>query len=295
MKHKEFFTYLEHEKRFSSNTLDAYARDLKQFDNFLLEQYSIQDSKQVRHFHIRSWVVALMKENMANKSINRKLSCLRSFFKFWQKRGLKINPMKKIIAPKTGKKLPVFVQEGDMVNVLEEKNFADDFAGERDRVVMELLYSQGLRRAELIGLEVQDINFQLNSIKVLGKGNKERLIPLAPKMIKLLNDYISNREAEWPDVISRKLFLTNKGADLYPKFLYNLVNKHLSAVPTLEKKSPHVMRHSFATHLANKGADLNAIKELLGHASLAATQVYTHNSIEQLKKVYQNAHPKAEQ
>ncbi len=295
MKHKEFFTYLEHEKRFSPNTLVAYSRDLNQFDDFLCEQYQIQDTEAIRHYHIRSWIVALMKDNISNKSINRKLSCLRSFFKFWQKRGLKINPMKKIVAPKTGKKLPVFVQEADMVNVLKKEHFADDFAGERDRVIMELMYNQGLRRAELIGLKVSDVNFHQNTLKVLGKGNKERLIPLASNMAEVLKEYIGKRKEEWTDSLEEKLFLTNKGAALYPKFLYNLVNKYLRAVPTLEKKSPHVMRHTFATHLANKGADLNAIKELLGHASLAATQVYTHNSIEQLIKVYQNAHPKAEQ
>jgi len=295
MKHKEFFTYLEHEKRFSQNTLSAYSRDLKQFGTFLSEQYEIHRKEDIKHFHIRSWIVALMKNNVANKSINRKLSCLRSFFKFWQKKGLKINPMKKIVAPKTGKKLPVFVQEGDMNSVLDEGNFPNDFSGDRDRVIMELLYNQGLRRAELIGLNVEDINFHQNTLKVLGKGNKERLIPLAPKMVNLMKVYIEDRNTIWEESSERRLFLTNKGAPLYPKFLYNLVNKHLRAVPTLEKKSPHVMRHSFATHLANKGADLNAIKELLGHASLAATQVYTHNSIEQLIKVYQNAHPKAEQ
>ncbi len=293
MKHNTFFQYLEHERRFSPNTLLAYERDLKQFFSYLKEQYDTDDVNKIKHFHIRSWMVELMKRKVVNKSINRKLSCLRSYFKFEQKKGLTTNPMKKIVAPKTGKKLPIYVLEDAMEKVLDPDNYTKDFKGERDRMIMELLYGLGIRRSELIGLKESSIDFNQSAIKVLGKGNKERIIPFSANLGKMLVHYLEIREIEFGTKLGN-LFLTEKAKPLYPKFLYNVVSKYLSLVPTLEQKSPHVMRHSFATHLANKGADLNAIKELLGHSSLAATQVYTHNSIEQLIHVYQNAHPKGE-
>jgi len=294
MKHNLFFQYLEHEKRFSPHTLSAYHRDLNQFFTYLKEHYDINTVENIRHFHIRSWIVDLMRtKKLANKSINRKLSCLRSYFKFSQKRGLEKNPMKKIIAPKTGKKLPVFVQEEAMTKILDPQMFADGYAGERDRAIIELLYSQGLRRSELLGLTEKNLDLVQRNIKVLGKGNKERIIPMAPRMVELLKSYLVLKKEHFG--AGGPLFLTEKGKPMYPKYLYNLVKKYLNLIPTLEQKSPHVLRHTFATHLANQGADLNAIKELLGHASLAATQVYTHNSIDQLIKVYQSAHPKADQ
>ena len=293
MKHNIFFQYLEHEKRFSPNTLLAYQRDLNQFFSYLHIQYEIDRIELIRHFHIRSWIVELMKTHkLTNKSINRKLSCLRSYFKFAQKQGLEKNPMKKVVAPKTGKKLPVFVQEAAIEKILDPRLFANDFVGERDRVVLELLYTLGLRRSELLAMEEKNIDLKQRNIKVLGKGNKERIIPMTPGTADILQAYMKLKTEQYG--AAGPIFVTKKGRPMYPKYLYNLVKKYLSLIPTLEQKSPHVLRHTFATHMANQGADLNAIKELLGHASLAATQVYTHNSIDQLIKVYQSAHPKAD-
>jgi integrase/recombinase XerC len=289
-----FLKYLEFEKRFSPHTLMAYKGDLAQFEEFLFKTYEISSFTAVNAQHIRSWMVQLMQERISTRSINRKLSSLKSFFKFLKKRGqLAKNPMSKIIAPKSGKRLPVFVNKEQMELLFENVDFGEGFEGLRNKTIMELLYATGLRRSELIGLELKNIYLESCLIKVLGKGNKERLIPLSRNIEKVLKGYLSERKELFPG--QKALFLTNKGQVLYPKMVYNLVKKYLSAVTTLDQRSPHVMRHSFATHLSDNGADLNAIKELLGHSSLAATQVYTHNSIEKLKKVYEQAHPKAKQ
>ena len=294
MKQERFFQYLQHEKRFSPHTLTAYQKDLGQFTDFLEKTYEISSPGEVRHTHVRSWMVNLLEKGNVARSINRKLSCLKTYFKFLRKNGeIEASPMAKVIAPKMGKRLPVFVNEKSMSLLFEQVDFGEGFAGVRSQLVMEMLYCTGMRRSELVGLKTGDIDFSNFQLKVLGKGGKERLIPIARHLVDLIERYIAARQTSFPENEYPNLFLTDKGQPLYPGFVYVLVKKYLSHVTTLEQRSPHVLRHSFATHLSNRGADLNAIKELLGHSSLAATQVYTHNSIEKLKKVYQQAHPKA--
>ena len=294
MKQTTFLRYLEFEKRFSPNTLIAYRSDLDQFFSFLSDTYQIHEEEAIRHTHIRSWIVSMIQEKISTRSINRKLSSLKTFFRFLQKRqGLTHNPMLKVQAPKVGKRLPVFVQEDKMEFLFERVDFGEDYEGVRDHAIMEILYSTGMRRAELIGLQITDINFSRNQLLVTGKGNKERLVPFGSQLRNTLSQYIELRNNTFSDPATKNLFLTSKGRPLYPKFVYNLVRRLLSQVTTVEQRSPHVLRHTFATHLSDNGADLNAIKALLGHANLAATQIYTHNSVEKLKKVYQQAHPKA--
>ena len=294
MNNTTFLQYLEFEKRFSPHTISAYKSDLEQFHVFLKLTYEIEQAKEVGHIHIRAWIVELIQNKITPRSINRKLSTLKTYFKFLKKRKeITQNPLLKVIAPKVGKRLPVVVKELEIENLFEQIDFGKGYPAARDEMIMELLYSTGMRRSELIQLTPNNIDFHLQQIKVLGKGNKERLIPFAKKLNDHLKSYLLVRNEEFSLNSSDPLFLTNKGQKLYPKFVYNLVKKYLSHVTTVEQRSPHVLRHSFATHLSGNGADLNAIKELLGHSSLAATQVYTHNSIEQLKKVYQQAFPKA--
>lgn len=242
--------------------------------------------------HIRAWMVDLLEKGLSPRAINRKISCLKTFFRFLLKRGwVEQNPMLKVVAPKTGKALPVFVREEHMARLLDEIPFEEGYGGQRDRLILELLYMAGLRRAELIGLSPESADFHRMQLRVKGKGGKERIIPILPDLAERLRTFIDLRKATF-DGAPGHLLLTDNGAPLYPQFVYRLVRKQLSLVTTVEKKSPHVLRHSFATHLSNKGADINAIKELLGHSSLAATQVYTHNAIGKLKEVYQQAHPK---
>lgn len=289
-----FLKYLELEKRFSAHTTKAYQSDLLQFFAYLEETYSLTSIVEVRHFHIRAWIVELMQNKITPRSINRKLSTLKTYFKFLKRRKeIQENPMLKVIAPKVGKRLPVVVKEIELENLFEKINFGEGYAAVRDEMVMEMLYSTGMRRSELINLTPNDLDFFNNQVKVLGKGNKERLIPFAQPLANRLKNYLDIRNDEFALGVTAPLFVTGKGVKMYPKLVYNLVKKYLSQITTVEQRSPHVLRHSFATHLSNNGADLNAIKELLGHSSLAATQVYTHNSIEKLKKVYQQAHPKA--
>jgi len=289
-----FLKYLKLEKRFSSHTITAYQSDLLQLFAYLEETYDLTSILEVRHFHVRAWVVELMQNKVTPRSINRKLSTLKTFFKFLKRRKeIQENPMLKVIAPKVGKKLPVIVKEIELKNLFEKINFGEGYPAVRDEMVMEMLYSTGMRRSELINLTPNDLDFFNDQVKVLGKGNKERLIPFARPLANRLKNYLEIRHDEFALDATDSLFLTEKGKIMYPKLVYNLVKKYLSQITTVEQRSPHVLRHSFATHLSNNGADLNAIKELLGHSSLAATQVYTHNSIEKLKKVYQQAPPKA--
>lgn len=295
MKYNLFLAYLQFEKRFSNHTVKAYQTDLAQFQVFLKDTYAIEEESTIDHQHIRAWIIHLLEGQISPRSINRKLSTLKSFFQFLIKKGkLEKDPMLKVIAPKVGKRLPAFVEEAPLERLLEEVSFGTDFIGIRDRLIMDLFYQTGVRRSELIHLQISDIDFQGQAIKVLGKGNKERLIPINRDLRLQIEHYLELRKETFPSILELgQLFLTKKGKPLYPKLVYNLVRKYLSYVTTQEARSPHVLRHSFATHLSNNGADLNAIKELLGHASLAATQVYTHNSIERLKQIYQQAHPKA--
>ncbi len=290
-----FVSYIKYEKRYSSHTVEAYESDLLQLCSFLSTSYDLDEVCKVSHVHIRTWMVHMMNEGVASRSILRKTSSLRSFFNYLKKKNcVDINPMSKIIPPKVGKRLPEYIEEDKLASLLAPGlTKVDSFEGVRDLLIIELLYMTGLRRSELINLKLTDIDMSAQRVRVIGKGNKERIIPLSADIISGITNYMFFREKLEDIVGSDFLFISEKGDKLYPKKVYLIVKKYLSLVTTQDKRSPHVLRHSFATHLANNGADLNAIKELLGHASLAATQIYTHNNIERLKEVYKTAHPKA--
>lgn len=288
----EFLKYLQLEKRYSPHTVKAYQIDLTQFQDYLEENYESVLQK-AKHPMLRSWLAKMLDYGISPRSVNRKITALKSFYKFLLKEEkIKEDPTIKVVSPKMSKKLPAFVEEGQMTQLLDELDFADGYAGVRDKLMIELFYSTGIRQAELIHLKIKDIDLSSNVIKVLGKRNKERLIPLTIELRQKIDVYLKLR-AELPIKDSSYLLLTNKGKKLYPTLVYRQVNHYLSQVTSLDKKSPHVLRHTFATHMLNNGADLNAIKELLGHANLSATQVYTHNTIDKLKKVYNQAHPRA--
>lgn len=288
-----FLNYLSKQKRYSQNTVVSYKTDLKQFISYCIADYEIEELKLIKHTIVRSWIVQRMEKGDSEKSINRKISSLRSFFQFLKRKKLvDKNPMVKIVAPKVPKRLPEFIREDAIQKLLDNLNEADSYSSLRDRIIIELLYSTGMRRAELIALTEKDIKFNDGLLKVLGKGNKERLIPLGERLIQKLKVLIQLKNEMFENA-PQNLFLTDRGKKVYPKFIYNKVVALISQVSTSSKKSPHILRHSFATHLTNNGADINAIKELLGHANLAATQIYTHNSISKLKEVYSKSHPKA--
>jgi integrase/recombinase XerC len=290
-----FIQYISTEKRFSEHTVLAYKNDLSQFAAYLENIYSLTSVQEVRHFHIKSWVASLSTEKIQPRSIIRKLSTLKSYFKYLIKHSIiEQDPMLKVIAPKMKQRLPVVVQADKLENLFENIEFSDDFSGLRDRLVLDLLYSTGMRRSELVGLTLQSIDFQRLIIIVMGKGAKQRALPMSNNLVELLKKYLRQLSITFPRSTYKQLLLTDKGEPIYAGAVYNIVKHYLSLVTTIEKRSPHVLRHSFATHLSDNGADLNAIKLLLGHANLSATQIYTHNSIEKLKKVYQQAHPKAE-
>ncbi len=294
MKERAFIQYLQFEKRFSVNTIKAYENDLNQFLRFLFITYEIEDARQIAHFHIRSWMVSLLGDGITTRSINRKLSTLKTYFHFLLRQKLiDVNPMQKIVSPKNGKKLPHYVSENGINVVLNERNFGADFVGIRDYTILQVLYQTGMRRSELIGLKERDFLWQKRLIKVLGKGNKERLIPFAAQLEEKIHKYLEIKKDTFPETTGGTVFVTEKGKPIYPKLVYNIVHRYLSLLPTADQRSPHVLRHTFATHLLDNGADLNATKSILGHSSLAATQIYTHNSVERLKKIYDQAHPKA--
>ena len=289
---ERFIRYVQYEKRFSPHTIKAYETDLLQFQTFLTTYETTL--AEATHTLVRSWVMECMEASTGAKSINRKISSLRSFYKFLQREGLVVkSPMEQVQAPKIPKRLPVIVEEAKLNALLDDEAlFPSGFEGLRDRVVLELLYGTGIRLAELLGLKNSDIDDYNQQIKVLGKRNKERILPLAKPLYALLKVYIDQKN-ELDFTSSDKLIVTDKGTAAYPQLIYRLVKQALGEVSTQDKKSPHILRHSFATALLNKGAELTAIKELLGHANLSATQVYTHNSIEKLKSIYKQAHPKA--
>jgi integrase/recombinase XerC len=290
----EFIKYLQYEKRYSSNTYESYKHDLEQFLDFLGLRYEVSDIQLAQTFHIRSWIVSLLQQKMSATSIHRKASSLKSFFKFLrQKQYIQHNPLTGVVLPKKGERLPVFVEEQKLEQLFDHITFPEGFEGLRDYLLIDFLYTTGMRRSELINLSWKDLDLSNHCIRVLGKGNKMRIIPILPHLEKKITEYRSVLQSQFPENIISNILLTDKGEMLYPKFVYNKVKLYLSAVTTIKKKSPHVLRHSFATHLTNNGAELNAIKDLLGHSSLASTQVYTHTSIENLKKVYEAAHPKA--
>jgi integrase/recombinase XerC len=282
-----FTDFLSLEKKYAAHTITAYP-DLKQFSCFLSKECSIHLKVNNASFqNIRSWIVFLLENNLNPRSVNRKISVLKSYYKFLLQEGyISHNPMIKIVSPKTSKRLPSFVDKEDIQILLDKVEFENNYTGNRDRLIIEFFYVTGIRLSELIDIKIFDLDFNNNYVKVLGKRNKERLIPLSNIMITKLQNFINENN------ITGYLF-TNKGKKMYSKLVYRLVKKHIKLVSSIDNNSPHVLRHTFATHMLNNGADINAIKELLGHSNLNATQVYTHNSIEKLKSVYNQAHPRA--
>jgi len=288
-----FLDYLKYEKRNSQHTFTAYENDLDQFVLFgkqWVEDFSVEKAD---HHLIRQWIISLMDIGIKARSVNRKISTLKSFYKFLMREGiLEKNPTDRIILPKMAKKLPVFVQESEMNRLLDGRFFSDDFQGRRDKAVITLFYGTGIRLSELKDIRFSDFDVKEKMIKVHGKRDKERLVPFPLEISTVVTEYIKIRN-ELFGGLSQILFLTEKGDPIYSKLIYRIVKNHLSLVTTLDKRSPHILRHSYATHLLNRGADLNAIKELLGHSNLAATQVYTHTTFEKLKAVYKQAHPRS--
>ncbi len=287
----EFIKYLQYEKRYSAHTLVAYKSDLDQFIRFMDKEIGDFEFNKVTTKQVRSWVVSLMNEGINPKSINRKLATVKSFYKYLMRQGYaESSPAHLVTAPKIAKKLPTFVQEENLNNLLDLGLFPDTFEGLRDKTIISLLYGTGIRLAELKGLTLANINFTEHTIRVLGKRNKERIIPYPRSIEQPLREYLQLREKF--NGKNEFLLLTSKGNQVYDKLIYRVVKKHLEMVTTVSKKSPHVLRHSFATHLLNHGADLNAVKELLGHSNLSATQIYTHTTFQKLKEIYKQAHPR---
>jgi integrase/recombinase XerC len=295
MNHKEsFLQYLQIEKRYSLHTVRSYLNDLDQFYLFLSSHGLSYDPVMVTSHDIRAWIVGMLENKYSTVSVHRKISCLRVFYRYLRKEGIvKSDPLEKVVLPKRKKTLPVFVEEEALTNLLDNYSFGNGFAGIRNRTIIELLYLTGMRRSELIGLRDQDVDLIEGSLKVTGKRNKQRIIPLVKSFIPRLEEYIKVRNENTCPSDNRWFFITDKGNKLYDKYVYNTVSNYLALVTTIEKKSPHILRHTFATHMLNRGADLNSIKELLGHANLSATQIYTHNTFEKLKRVYKQAHPRA--
>ena len=289
----EFYKYIEYEKRYSPNTLISYQNDLQQFADFLKSEYESLPAL-ATSVQIRSWLSDLMTRGVSPKSVNRKISSLKSFYRFLETNNkITVNPMQKVSSPRTGRKLPVFVPEDKMQTLFDEFDFGEDFPGVRNRLILELFYATGIRLAELISLKHKDVDVSTAQIKVKGKGNKERVIPMLRPLVHTCKKYLSLKQDIFGYDITDDVFVTDNGKKIYRKFAYRIVNFYLSTHTTVGKRSPHVLRHSFATHMLNQGADINAIKELLGHSSLSATEVYTHNTVEKLKTVYKQAHPKA--
>jgi integrase/recombinase XerC len=289
-----FIDYLKYEKRYSQHTIVSYQTDLISFNDYIIMQYGETQLSSLSHIYIRTWLASLKDEGLSERSINRKISSLKSFFKYNLKRGvITQNPMVKVIAPKNQKRLPVFIRDKEINTLLQHVEFPDNWSGKTERLLLNVFYDTGMRLSELINLKISQVNFANHSLKVLGKGNKERIIPISPELAASIKAYTNDSDTYYPDFPKDFLLHDEKGKQLRPRKVYTIVNKYLSLVTTAEKRSPHILRHSFATHMMNNGADLNAVKELLGHTSLAATQVYTHNTIEKLKEIYKKSHPKA--
>lgn len=288
----KFIEHLKFEKRYSPHSLIAYEGDLKQWSLFLHSEYEVSALNEVNASFIRSWLVSLMESGLEARSVNRKITTLKSFYKYAVRcNWVEVNPMGKITSPKVSKRLPVYIEAEKLDLMLDNQLFEDDFDGRRDHLILELFYGTGMRLSELIGLSIQNVDIRNLQLKVTGKRNKQRIIPLFPSLANQLSKFIDERNGITSE--NSILFIRKDGKALYPALVYRLVKKYLSTVSTQKKRSPHVLRHSFATEMLNKGADLNAIKEILGHANLSATQVYTHNTIEKLKAAYKQAHPRA--
>ena len=293
MEFSSFLDYLQLEKKYSQKTIIAYKNDLMSFQDFNRSKFDQKNIKGVNYSQIRSWIVSLVADKISNTSINRKISSLNSYYKFLLKTGdIKINPLIEHKALKTKSTIQLPFSETEISNVLNPLNFDKSFEGHRDFLILELLYTTGIRRQELIDLKIQNIDYSNKRIKVLGKRNKERYIPLISSTIESIDKYLKYRD-ELKNIKSNdKLFLTSKGKSIYDNLVYRITKKYFAGFSTKSKKSPHILRHSFATHLLNNGADLNSVKDLLGHTSLAATQVYTNRSIEEIKKVFKKTHPR---
>lgn len=289
-----FLKHLQYEKRASPNTVLAYQNDLQQFHKFLLHESPGTDVANADYVLVRSWILSLVEEGKEALSVNRKIASLRAFYKFLlRQEAIVKDPTVKIKVLKTKKKLPEFVKEGDMVNLLDNQTFDESFEGCRDQLILEMFYGTGIRLSELIFLKEKSVDTLNRTIKVLGKRNKERVIPFSSGLVLIIEKYLALRNREVDIKEHGNLFVTANGEPCYPMMIYRTVKKYLDAFTSVEKRSPHILRHTYATHLLNKGAELNAVKDLLGHSSLAATQVYTHNSMEKIKKVFEQAHPKA--
>jgi len=295
MDYKEsFLQYLQIERRYSPLTVRSYIDDLDQFHKYLASEDIEASADSVTSHDIRLWIVELMEKGYSPGSIHRKISSLRGYFRYLRKQGIvRTDPLEKVILPKVRKSLPIFVEEKSINNLFDNYDFGNDFRGVRNRTVIEMLYMTGMRRAELTGLRDADVDLADATLKVTGKRNKQRIIPLLPSFIPFLERYKKIRDDEFPGGPGDWFFVGNKGNKMYDKYVYNIVRRYLAMVTTIEKKSPHILRHTFATHMLNRGADLNSIKEFLGHANLSATQIYTHNSFEKLKEIYTRAHPRA--
>ena len=294
MPFKSFTDYLLLEKNYSALTVNAYQNDLQDFLKFIRLEYQQNTISQVIYPQIRNWIVALVESGISNRSINRKISALNTYYTFLQKiKTIEANPLAKHKALKTSKKIQIPFSEAEVATVLDDLFFEKDFEGTRNKLIIELFYATGIRRIELVELKLLSFDLDAKTLKVLGKRNKERIVPLLDSVINALNIYLKQRDTLKSILDDDYLFLTQKGVKIYETLVYRIINDYFSVASTKVKKSPHILRHSFATHLLNQGADLNAVKELLGHSSLAATQVYTHNSIAELKKVHINAHPRS--
>ena len=288
-----FFKYLQYEKRYSKHTIVSYQNDLTQLQKFLLKSYPEIAIEDVNHAILRDWIINMSENGLNEKSINRKLVTLRTFYKFLLKNDLiEKNPVAKLSNLKTKKNLPYFVRENEIRYIFDQDLFNDEFSGIRDHLVLEIFYGTGIRLSELIELKISRVNMIDSSIKVLGKRKKERIIPITESLLSMIEQYISLRNKEFDDNTNDFLIVSNRGEKSYPMMINRIVKKYFVGV-SVDKKSPHILRHTYATHLLERGADLNAVKDLLGHQSLAATQVYTHNSLGKLKKVFDQAHPKA--
>lgn len=290
---ESFLKYLRYEKRVSANTLLSYETDLQQFEDFINQTFPEENIVHAGYGTVRAWIIHLVDLGQQATSINRKIACLRSFYKFLRVREVVDNdPMARIRVLKSGKKLPVFVREQDMITALDGRQVEDTFEARRDQLIVELFYATGIRLSELVQLKETHVDGRNCVIKVLGKRNKERLIPFPQFIVSLMEQYLRLRNQKIEKLSHDRLFVTSKGAPCYPMMIYRIVKRYLGTA-AVDKKSPHVLRHTYATHLLDKGAEINAVKDLLGHSSLAATQIYTHNSLEKLKKVFDQAHPKA--
>mgnify|MGYP001308188146 CR=1 FL=1 len=291
---ESFLQHLQYEKRLSRNTVIAYANDLRQLESFLLKNFQESNLTAASYHMIRSWIVSCVERGIQPRSVNRKIACLRSFYKFLLKQEvISIDPTVRIPVLKTSKRLPSFIKESDMTSLLDGDGFENTFEGIRDRLILEMFYGTGLRLSELIGLRNDSIDTANRTVRVLGKRNKERVIPFTAALVPLVKEYIATRNRDVEKKDHGIFFVRANGEPCYPVMIYKIVRKYLDKFPAMQKRSPHVLRHTYATHLLNNGAELNAVKDLLGHTSIAATQVYTHNTTEKLKKVFEQAHPKA--